>query len=1063
MTTLSKYSCLAIAFYVTLAAPGILKAQDCGTLLIEQDRKDLLRQTAAGMYQLAAVPHSLTNVPLTFHVVRMSSGIGGLTATRLCQAISDLNSSFLGAEIRFYLAGPIDYIDSDNYFFNIDTLAEINALRSTNAVSNSINVYFTENLADEEGGLCGISSFTVNSVQGIVMKNDCTATQGDHATLAHEVGHYFDLYHTHETAFGAECVDGSNCTSAGDQLCDTPADPELGETNVDATCTYVGSETDSCNGDTYHPDPANLMSYSPSQCANIFTNNQNARARATLTNLRPELLHASIPLSADCNVNSVSDFCDIANGTSQDLNSDAIPDECETDLIPPTVTVTSPTSAPTYATSNSTMNLGGSSSDNVAVSQVVWTNNLGGSGTADGTTSWSITNIALQPGTNVLTVTAHDAAGNTAQDVLSVTQSSGCSQSPSPPTVVTASAPPDGTWYCDHISVVWPQVQSATTYQVFRNSTNDSASAQPIHTTSATSWDDYSVVQEAFYYYWVKACNTCGCSGFNATPGHGARGIPPAAPNGVQASDAACDRVSVSWNLILESTNYSIWRSAANNSATAQQIATAAYPPFQDLTTVSGATYYYWVRAIASCGTSDFSNSDAGHSGGPPAPTGVVASDGLSGNCGVIRITWNAVPNATQYRVYRSASNDPSSAQPILGYISNQTTADDITSDGGWYWYWVTACSGDTCCSSLSSSDRGYKGGPPAPENASASTGSFCDRVRVSWNAVPGGTSTRYWVYRDGTSIGSNLSATTFDDLAASASALHAYTVGGTNSCQSFPVSFCNPVQGFSGLPPAPTGVMASDGTVCGAVRVNWTVVPGVTQYTIWRSTANDTSTATQLDTASGPPLDLITNSPAVHYFWVRAVSTCGSSSLGTGDSGFGGAPPIAAPIGAVPSNGATCLTQGVCLAWQPVSNAATYDVYWGVLNPPPLWGSVTGTIACPPHQAGTTCRWYVVARNNCGTGPAGAQQSYSIVGSSPDCNGNGVNDICDINSAFATDCNSNGIPDSCEPPITMVAFVNVLLEVNNNPVDLCLADQNRDGLEDGQDVQLYVRRLIGG
>ena len=66
-----------------------------------------------------------------------------------------------------------------------------------------------------------------------MIKNDCTAAGGNDTTLSHELGHYFDLYHTHETSFGTECPSGSNCQSAGDMVCDTPADPNLGQTRDD--------------------------------------------------------------------------------------------------------------------------------------------------------------------------------------------------------------------------------------------------------------------------------------------------------------------------------------------------------------------------------------------------------------------------------------------------------------------------------------------------------------------------------------------------------------------------------------------------------------------------------------------------------------------------------------------------------------------------------------------------------------------------------------------------------------------------------------------------------------
>jgi hypothetical protein len=52
---------------------------------------------------------------------------------------------------------------------------------------------------------------------------------------------------------------------------------------------------------------------------------------------------------------------------------------------------------------------------------VVWENSSGGSGTASGTSSWSVSAIALAEGLNTLTFTARDAAGNLGSRSLAVT------------------------------------------------------------------------------------------------------------------------------------------------------------------------------------------------------------------------------------------------------------------------------------------------------------------------------------------------------------------------------------------------------------------------------------------------------------------------------------------------------------------------------------------------------------------------------------------------------------------------------------------------------------------
>ena len=87
----------------------------------------------------------------------------------------------------------------------------------------------------------------------------------------------------------------------------------------------------------------------------------------------------------------------------------------------PTVTIIQPTSAGIYITSANTISMAGISSDDVNVVSVTWSNSSGGSGTASGTTIWSISNISLFCGDhNIISVTAEDNEGNTGADILTV-------------------------------------------------------------------------------------------------------------------------------------------------------------------------------------------------------------------------------------------------------------------------------------------------------------------------------------------------------------------------------------------------------------------------------------------------------------------------------------------------------------------------------------------------------------------------------------------------------------------------------------------------------------------
>lgn len=103
------------------------------------------------------------------------------------------------------------------------------------------------------------------------------------------------------------------------------------------------------------------------------------------------------------------------------------PGGSEEDTEDPTIAITSPTSSSTYDNGDtSTINISGTASDNIGVTSVTWVNSRGGSGTASGTSpTWSVSAIQLYDGSNVITVTAVDAALNSSTDTITVTYTPG--------------------------------------------------------------------------------------------------------------------------------------------------------------------------------------------------------------------------------------------------------------------------------------------------------------------------------------------------------------------------------------------------------------------------------------------------------------------------------------------------------------------------------------------------------------------------------------------------------------------------------------------------------------
>jgi hypothetical protein len=84
------------------------------------------------------------------------------------------------------------------------------------------------------------------------------------------------------------------------------------------------------------------------------------------------------------------------------------------------IAIGTPTTSSTHSASSSPLALAGTTSDNIGVTYVSWTNSAGGSGTATLTSGWTAS-VPLSSGTNILTFTAHDAAGNTSSDGITVT------------------------------------------------------------------------------------------------------------------------------------------------------------------------------------------------------------------------------------------------------------------------------------------------------------------------------------------------------------------------------------------------------------------------------------------------------------------------------------------------------------------------------------------------------------------------------------------------------------------------------------------------------------------
>jgi len=233
---------------------------------------------------------SATGIPVRIHIVTRDDGSEGISTGDINIGISYLNSFYKDAGIEFYICSE-NIINSTAWWDFDDT--EEDAMVAAHSVDDAVNIYFVDEILVSGNGACGYAYYPANADYSlnILMDNDCTVTYPN-GTLVHELGHFFDLAHTHDgTEDGnmdsnAEHVPrtgaNSNCATDGDQLCDTPADPR-GDNDTD--CNYINDGTDPQDifANTYAPDLDNVMSYYSDYCGGGFTAGQYGRISAALT------------------------------------------------------------------------------------------------------------------------------------------------------------------------------------------------------------------------------------------------------------------------------------------------------------------------------------------------------------------------------------------------------------------------------------------------------------------------------------------------------------------------------------------------------------------------------------------------------------------------------------------------------------------------------------------------------------------------------------------------------------------------------------------------------------
>ncbi len=504
------------------------------------------------------------------------------------------------------------------------------------------------------------------------------------------------------------------------------------------------------------------------------------------------------------------------------------------------------------------------------------------------------------------------------------------------PTGVTAS---DGT-YPESVAVSWNAIPNVIYYEVWRSTTNDTATAEPHLRLTRTNFMDTAIIPGEVYYYWLKAkTHVVLESDFSAGDSGGS---PPIRPQAVTASKGVpTNYVHVTWQPSERAVSYDIYRSFYNDTGTAEIVTTVAGTNFDDHAVLAfpGRAHYYWVTAANAIDWhSPFSAGDgAANAGGipPNMPMNLTAGKGLTSTN--VPLAWDAAHyDVTSYVIYRHTDPDHSNAVPIAtnGAVTFYNDRGTVPFKTNYYWVRATNQYG---FSGYSAMDSGYtKLLPPLSVTASVE---LTNRVYVTW-AIESTNATSYSIYRGVTTNPAEAvelasvpylgpADTNFTDFSITLGSEYYYFARAGNDYGHS--GFSPPSQPGGTFPLPPTTLEASDGTYPDIIRVTWnpSPSPGTLGYNVYRATTFDPKYATLIGAASICAFnDVNSDSGRRYYYWAAATNRLGQSKFSGLTSGWR---PMPAPASISATVGTS--TSGITVAWSSVPNADRYEIWRNTSN----------------------------------------------------------------------------------------------------------------------------------
>lgn len=422
----------------------------------------------------------------------------------------------------------------------------------------------------------------------------------------------------------------------------------------------------------------------------------------------------------------------------------------------------------------------------------------------------------------------------------------------------------------------------------------------------------------------------------------------PLSPTGVTASKGTYpDAILVSWTASTTgAASYEIYRiQSASATVPRAPIPTDLIGEVSDISYMDaaglllGQNYHYWIKAKNPAGTSVFSTVASGYvSNAPVSVASVTVSNGTYFD--KIALTWPKVIGATSYQIYRSPTDqaatitDASIANPceITAAAHGFKTGDTVLINGvtgtmgtllNGKSLVITETGGDTFTVPVNTLGKTYISGGTAVSAKHIER--LKKNVAVAYDSQL--TTYPYNDMNDGIDRDPNPGKTYY------------YWVQAVNDNGSSSLTLGANVGAIKKV--GPTGVLASNGTYAGKVKITWTAVPGATSYNVYRTEVttiapNPKPDRINIDTEGKIILvtdtfyyDATAEAGVAYTYWVDAdYNSAYQSSLSLGSNGKVSVTTVttlAAPTMKSVSNGEGAFVK---IAWNEVLLASTYSVY---------------------------------------------------------------------------------------------------------------------------------------